>query len=706
MRRPYLLAVAFVALLLPSVSFSSQLYRVALADGRPLAAAIGRGVVVRHVGTREAIVAGDAGTGAALRRAGLACDDVARTGDWPFLYLCYAGRDANLASYGTVLWSEPGGAALVGASADAVEALRAACFMAYPLPAAVDAAGWLDDAPPRHVAEAAARGEPGVRGLVQDVMDAVSADSLVAHVGRLSQYPDGSLRTRYVRRSECLTEARAYLEGGLGGVLPAGAPVDTQRFTIQGYTCEEGPDGPTVDYPADNVIGVLEGDGTLGGCYVVCAHYDATAQRSFRDGYYWWCDSPAPGADDNATGVAAALEVARALSGVTLPFDVRFALFSGEELGLLGSGVYADSVAAAGDTVYGVLDVDMIGYKLAPGNPDTCHLVTNPGSKWLADWLVGTVEEYPAEFGNASVLRVDQSLAYSDHASFWRNGYDGIVAIEHWRPADRNPTYHTLSDTLENVSASQAALAAKVVAGSIARLADPDGHINLAVFPEDVEYDPDDLAVGAIAQLSVDVHAFGPIELVDATIEVWDGEADEGALLSQLSVSDQLGGGGVIRHRFGWAPGEGDVGEHTLTARVLAPGTDELTLTDNQASVTVSVVAPTLYVLDHYPYPNPVPSADDLAFSYELSRDAESAVVRVFDLTGQELRFRRTVRDVSAGAEGNEGVLAGWNTVTWASLGGPASDLASGVYVYTLEVYAEGSAEADDVETGKFAVLR
>jgi hypothetical protein len=702
--------LALVALLvaLSADASADVLYRVSLDGGASVDAALAVGAVVRHMGSAEALVAGNERLGDELRRARHACEEVARLDDQGLLYICYpAGRRTDLGRYGAVLWSEPAGAALVSVPAGVVEEMRAACFMAYPLPEAVAADRWFDNEAPAHVRAAEARDPRAVRGLVEDVMAAVSADSLMAHVERLSQYPVGGLRTRYTRRSECLTEARAYLMERLGEVLPAGAAVDTQRFDILGYTCEQGPAGPAVEYPADNVIGVLEGNGDLGGCYIVSAHYDATAQRSFRDGYYWWCDSPAPGADDNATGAAVVLEAARALSGVSLPFDVRFILFSGEELGLLGSGVYADSVSAAGDTVYGVFNADMVAYKRAAGNPDTCHIVTNPGSKWLADWLVGTVGQYPGPFAGSSVLRIDQSLSYSDHASFWRNGYDAVIAIEHVHAGDRNPVYHTLADTLANVSPSQLALVARLLAGSLARLADPESLINLAVFPEDLTFEPEDLVTGVPVAFSVDVHAFGPPEAVDAAIQVWDGEPGEGELLSEGSVSRSVGGGEVIRHGFTWELDEGDLGDHALTVVVTAPGTDELTLADNEAVVPLRVVAPTLFIANHYAYPNPVSSLDEMAFRYELSREGRRAVLRVFDLTGQEIGDGyRKARDLSVGDEGNEGVLAGWNSVPWESVGGAAADLASGVYVYRLEVYAPGATEPDDAATGKFAVLR
>ncbi len=157
--------------------------------------------------------------------------------------------------------------------------------------------------------------------------------------------------------------------------LPTRSFIDTQRFFIRGYTCEEGAAGPVVRYPADNIVGVLPGTGRVPGYYIISAHYDATALHSFPDPateppWFWWCENPAPGGDDNATGVAIVLEAARALSDLSFPFDIRFVLFSGEELGLHGSEAYADSAAgyragegafvAPPDTIFGVLNIDMV----------------------------------------------------------------------------------------------------------------------------------------------------------------------------------------------------------------------------------------------------------------------------------------------------------------------------------------------------------
>jgi hypothetical protein len=570
---------------------------------------------------------------------------------------------------------------------------------------------------------------------VTDIINSISPDSLVAHVLALSEYPGGEYRSRYVRREECITEARAYVIDKLSEYLPSPAQVDTQRFHIDGYTCDEGDTGAVVAYPADNVIGVLPGTGRLSGCYVICAHYDAIAGGTpdtllphpvTEPPYFWWCENPAPGADDNATGVAVVLEAARALSGLTFPFDVRFVLLSGEELGLYGSIAYADSVAgyragheepvAPPDTIYGVLNVDMIAYKRELGDPDTCDIVTNPGSTWLANWIVDTAESaYDTLFPNFQARRIDKALAYSDHAPFWVRDYDATAALEHWAPQERNPYYHTIFDVPATVYPSQLASTARMIIGSVARLADPDGDFNLAVFTDDVvfyatsgdgtEYHTDHYVLGETARVRADFHAFGPDGTADVTLEVWDGDPDAGRLLSTASFGGTMGGGESFSHEFEWDLDDSEFGDHLISARLIVTGDVESSLSDNVVTgVPLRVDAPGLFIADHFPWPNPVTDSREFNLSYRLSRETEGSVeIQVFDLLGQNVAEKSLYFNP---ASTNDGLLPGLNTIAWETLDSAGLNLASGVYIYRIALYDRGSLDPVDEKTGKFAVTR
>ncbi|MEA3409005.1 MAG: M20/M25/M40 family metallo-hydrolase, partial [Candidatus Eisenbacteria bacterium] len=366
--RTHLLAAAAIGLVvvMAATAGAGSLYAVRLADGASLSVVEELGAVVRHMGLTEMIVEGDGEFWDALAERGRVARRLAEPRAQDLLYISYPGVSVDeVARLGDVLWSEVDGAVLIACASEHVDELRSLSFSLSELTASISVGSWFDNTPPAHVLARTEEDERAISGVVHDIISSISPDSLMAHVEALTEYPGGSSRSRYSLREECLTEAKPYIMDRLNEYLPTRAFVDTQRFTIRGWTCEEGVGGPILDYPADNIIGVLPGTGRLAGYYVICAHYDAIAIKSFPGSPMWWCDNPAPGADDNATGVATVLEAARALSGVSFPFDVRFVLFSGEELGLHGSRAYADSVAgyraaadsfaAPPDTIYGVL---------------------------------------------------------------------------------------------------------------------------------------------------------------------------------------------------------------------------------------------------------------------------------------------------------------------------------------------------------------
>jgi Zn-dependent M28 family amino/carboxypeptidase len=110
-------------------------------------------------------------------------------------------------------------------------------------------------------------------------------------------------------------------------------------------------------YEADNrqwknVIGRYMGKQHSEKLYVFCAHYDSISSGS----------TPAPGANDNATGVAVLLEVARVLSDTSCKNTIEFVFFSNEEQDHKGSKAYVEKRRAQGLNIEGTINVDTIGY--------------------------------------------------------------------------------------------------------------------------------------------------------------------------------------------------------------------------------------------------------------------------------------------------------------------------------------------------------
>ncbi|MCA9573680.1 MAG: M20/M25/M40 family metallo-hydrolase, partial [Myxococcales bacterium] len=153
-------------------------------------------------------------------------------------------------------------------------------------------------------------------------------------------------RARYVAELEFIAAPRTPGSPRWGAVQARCAEV----FKEAGFAVELQGYGTGV-----NVLGVRAGAGAPEERVVVSAHYDHI-------------DS-CPGADDNATGVAGVLELARALAHAELSRTVVLACWDEEELGRRGSIAYAAAASAASEVITAAYVFDMIGY--ASDEPDT-----------------------------------------------------------------------------------------------------------------------------------------------------------------------------------------------------------------------------------------------------------------------------------------------------------------------------------------------
>jgi len=187
-----------------------------------------------------------------------------------------------------------------------------------------------------------------------------------------------------------------------------------------------------------NVIGQLTGQSRPADIYMVTAHLD-----DMPDGLL------APGADDNASGSAAVLVAADILSQYRWDCTLRFALWTGEEQGLLGSNAYAERAAAQSENILGVLNFDMIAWNTLDSASDIDLHATaiRPATVELANQFASVVGAYGLNL--IPEVRVDGTGA-SDHASFWDSGYTAILGIEDYYPNyhDFSPYYHQTFDRL------------------------------------------------------------------------------------------------------------------------------------------------------------------------------------------------------------------------------------------------------------------
>jgi hypothetical protein len=195
----------------------------------------------------------------------------------------------------------------------------------------------------------------------------------------------------------------------------------------------------TFDKPApmQNVYAILPGtDEKLAKTvFIVSGHLDSRVS-SVTDAIL-----DAPGADDDASGVAVSVESARLVSKVAAPgkglrATVIFAAVSGEEQGLLGSTHMVDWVKQQGYTVGGMLDDDIVGDDLQPGAPHRVRLFSGNGEIDDCDSssreLARAIEEIDGRSAIRMVFRVDRYGRGGDHDPFYKAGSPAVRFTEPW----------------------------------------------------------------------------------------------------------------------------------------------------------------------------------------------------------------------------------------------------------------------------------
>jgi hypothetical protein len=276
--------------------------------------------------------------------------------------------------------------------------------------------------------------------LISAMVDQVDSLNYIGYIRRLQNF-----KTRYALTDSC-KKAAEYL-----------------RSLYEGFSLSPVFENFRAGF-APNVIATLPGVTEPQVQVIVCGHFDATNNHGDPT-------LVAPGADDNASGSSAALELARIFKGYQFERTLKFIDFAGEEQGLFGSMAYADSVAKNRDSIFAVFNLDMIAYV---NGPESLQVIANAGSKWLADTLIAYTQTYVPELATNRAIGY---YPYSDHAPFEDKGYPAILGIELSIERNTNPYYHSPGDTIGSGfnSLSFATRVIKAVATAAAGMAKPIG---------------------------------------------------------------------------------------------------------------------------------------------------------------------------------------------------------------------------------------
>lgn len=233
-----------------------------------------------------------------------------------------------------------------------------------------------------------------------------------------------------------------------------------------------------VDYetetPWQNLIAVIPGtDPELGGQEILLtAHLDSITDSA--------PEGTAPGADDNATGVATLLEAARIFRDQPFRRTIKIVFFSGEERGLHGSLAYTAMHADEMDNIVGVVNLDMFGYDADNDRCFELHVGGLAESNLLGTCLTDVIDAYDLNL-SYDYLTLN-AVSASDHSPFWSADVSAVLVLENFitqdehlgcGEIDRNPNYHTTGDLVSEINVDTAFDIAQAALLTVATIAEP-----------------------------------------------------------------------------------------------------------------------------------------------------------------------------------------------------------------------------------------
>lgn len=219
-----------------------------------------------------------------------------------------------------------------------------------------------------------------------------------------------------------------------------GLDVNIEPWTYLRYSCQ-------------NVVATLEGTNPSSDAVIILsAHYDTIGDTV--------------GANDDGSGVAASLAIAKVLSNQSFDHTIRFIAYSGHEVGTYGSHAYAKKAYERDENIIAVLNMDMIAYANSTQHGKAIQVTGAERTEWISSFSQEIKDTYNA-YINLEIQPIPNWEA--DHQSYYEYGYDAVTFIH---PNFWEYPMHTPEDNLDKINYTYFSKVTKLILAITSELAD------------------------------------------------------------------------------------------------------------------------------------------------------------------------------------------------------------------------------------------
>ena len=318
---------------------------------------------------------------------------------------------------------------------------------------------------------------------IAKIVSEISSDRIGANMQKLASFETRGNFTDPAQQNRGIGAARRWIYDEFRSYSPKlEVSLDSFKVKARGRIFR--------DVEVVNVIAVLPGTAQPERRIIISGHYDSlnVVTKAGAEDYRTSgagatdvmdneksADAPAPGVTDDASGTAVVMEAARVLSQYQFEKTIVFVTFAAEEIGLVGSTLYADRAKERGEQIEAVLNNDIVGSETTNmGRTENSYVhvfseePSDSGPRAVARYVRETAQRYVPGFRAEPIFRADRFSRGGDHTPF---AMDGFSAVRFTTPAENLPIQHTANDTFDKSSPTYTSQVARVNAAVAANLA-------------------------------------------------------------------------------------------------------------------------------------------------------------------------------------------------------------------------------------------